>query len=528
MDGLALDDVRPYYIAYKIVDQRRVLVDSSLGALLSSHEDRRRLAGADLRVGSAAFDNTDFIGADGGGQAPFTIEAPYEDGPTGLRHALWWLSDAAFKSAHQRWSQKDAFRRAKNLPELLPDMTPAPVTTIEAAIQRVPFSRPRAEAAARLTSSVFAASPALHGGRAALYAWEDTLRVVDSEGRRQRRDVSRFQAVISAWTQAPDGMSLSQERKLYARRAEDLPSAEALAAEARELAAELTAQSAAPPLERPYVGPVLFEGQAAGEFFNQLLAHGLEAPRELWLEDEGQRETYAAGALTRRLDLRVASTLLSAYDDPTQTSFAGTSLAGYAPLDDEGVPAQRVVLIEKGILKNLPMGRTPTRDRSGSNGHARSSLEHLPTPRAACLFIEADGGLSRPALRAELNRRAAELGLPFAVIVRRLAPDVSLPRGSVLAAPQAAVKVFPDGHEEALRGAMFDAVTRRALRDVAAVSAERRVYNFEQGGPYGSDNDNVPASIIHPDALVSELELIPLESDPDRLPYLPSPLGTRK
>ncbi|MBI3297682.1 MAG: hypothetical protein HYZ75_05930 [Elusimicrobia bacterium] len=528
MSGLALEDVRPYYLAYKIVDQRRVIVEASLGALKTSYEDRRRLAGADLRVGSAAFDNTDFIGADGGGHAPFTIQVPYEDGPLSLRHALWWLSDAAFKSAHQRWSQKDAFRRAKNRPELLPDLTPAPVAVVDALGTSAALARSRAEADVRRASAVFAKYPALHGGRAAVYAWEDTVRFADSEGRRQRRDAARFQVVLVAWTQAPDGTALSQERKLYARGAADLPSSEFLSAQARELAGELAALSAAPAMERPYIGPVLFEGQAAGEFFNQLLAHGLEAPRELWLEDESQRHTYAPGPLTGRLELRVASPLLSAYDDPTQAAFAGTALNGYAPLDDEGVPARRVDLVEKGILKDLPLGRTPARERSGSNGHSRASLEHLPTPRTACLFIEAAGGLSGPALRAELNRRAAELGLPFGVVVRRLAADISVSPGSLLAAPLYAVKLYPDGREEPLRGAVFDEVGTRALRDVVAAGSERRAYNFEQGGPYGSDDDNVPASVVHPDALVSELVLVPLEREPDRLPYLPSPLAARK
>ena len=41
-------------------------------------------------------------------------------------------------------------------------------------------------------------------------------------------------------------------------------------------------------------------------------------------------------------------------------------------VDDEGVPAQRVSLIEKGVLKTLLMSRTPRKEITSSNGHARA------------------------------------------------------------------------------------------------------------------------------------------------------------
>ncbi|TBR17565.1 hypothetical protein EPO15_16650 [bacterium] len=524
-DRLAVGESRPYYIAYRLLDQRRVIVEAQFGALKASTEERKRYAGADVRVGSAAFDNTDYVSADGGGHAPFTIEAPYEDGAPGVRHALWWLTDSAFKSAVQRYSQKDAYRRSKEEEDDLPDLTPAPVSALDLAEPVAPLPAADAEALARRVSAMFRRSKDLQGCRVGVFMFDNLARFLDTEGRRSRRDASDYEVVLDAWTQADDGSPLAEQRRFPARRPSDIPSAERLESEAREMAASLTARRVAPSLDAPYIGPVLFEGQAAGEFFNQLLARGLAAPREMWLEDEGLLEAYRPGRLARRLGLRVMSPLLSAYDDPAASEFEGTALAGRTLIDDEGVPAVRVGLVEKGVLKDLYVGRAAVEGRAGSNGHSRSALENLPSPRAANLFVAADPALPRAALKAELLRRAQEAGLSWAVLVRRLGEEDARRDGSLLAPPVAAFRVNLDGSEEALEGALFDAVTMRTLRDVAAASAERRVYNHYQRGPYGQQGDDVHATIVHPDVLVSEMDLVPDEREPDRLPRLKSPLA---
>lgn len=522
---LAVGDARPYHIAYRLLDQRRVIVEAQFGALKASTEQRKRYAAADVRVGSPAFDNSNFVGSDGGGHAPFTIEVPFEDEGPGVRHALWWLTDSAFKSAVQRFSQKDAYRRSKEAEDDLPDLTPAAVSALDFKEDLRPLSVAGAEALARRVSAAFRRAPDLHGCRVGVFMFDNVARFMDGEGRRARRDAGDYEVVLDAWTQAADGAPLAEQRRFPARRPQDIPPAAVLEAEAAAMAASLSARRAARRLEDPYVGPVLFEGQAAGEFFNQLLARGLAAPREMQLEDEGLLETYRPARLGRRLGLRVTSPLLSAHDDPVAAEFEGTALSGRTLFDDEGVPALPVALVEKGVLKDLYVGRAAVEGRAGSNGHSRSALENLPTPRAANLFVSADPALPRAALKAELLRRAKEAGLTWAVAVRQLGEEGAQRPGSLLAPPVRAFRVGLDGAEEPLEGAVFDAVTLRALRDVAAASAERRVHNHYQRGPYGLEEDDVHAAIVHPDVVVSEMELVPDEREPDRLPRLKSPLA---
>ena len=54
------------------------------------------------------------------------------------------------------------------------------------------------------------------------------------------------------------------------------------------------------------------------------------------------------------------------------------ALLGHYEIDDEGVPAQRVSLVEKGNLVNYVMGREPIRDFPASNGHGRARVPTNP------------------------------------------------------------------------------------------------------------------------------------------------------
>ena len=60
----------------------------------------------------------------------------------------------------------------------------------------------------------------------------------------------------------------------------------------------------------------LLEDQAAGEFFNQLLASGVSGARAPWVEASWAEKYYKSGSLTGRLGLRVIAPLFDVHDDP--------------------------------------------------------------------------------------------------------------------------------------------------------------------------------------------------------------------
>jgi TldD protein len=127
-----------------------------------------------------------------------------------------------------------------------------------------------------------------------------------------------------------------------------------------------------PPLGRM---PVVIGGEAGGTMIHEAVGHGFEADHVL------KKSSVYEG----KIGEAVASPLITVVDDPTIEGKRGSYL-----YDDEGNPSQRVLLIEKGILRDylydmlwaLKSGRE-------SNGHGRrESYKYLPIPRMSNTFIE--------------------------------------------------------------------------------------------------------------------------------------------
>jgi hypothetical protein len=82
-------------------------------------------------------------------------------------------------------------------------------------------------------------------------------------------------------------------------------------------------------------------------------------------------------------------------------------------------------------------------------------------------------------------------------------------------APRLLYRVFPDGHEQLVRGAVFNELDVRALRsDLMTVGNDPLVSN-RQGG--------VATTIISPSLLFDELEVKRADTSKDKLPEYPAP-----
>ena len=110
----------------------------------------------------------------------------------------------------------------------------------------------------------------------------------------------------------------------------------------------------------------------ADVFFHETIGHRLEAHRQA---DEKEGRTFKG-----QLNKRILPTFLSLLDDPTLEQYDGQTLNGHYIFDDEGVRAQRALLIEKGVLKRFLLGRKPVEGFKRSNGHGRAALLQKPIP----------------------------------------------------------------------------------------------------------------------------------------------------
>jgi TldD protein len=116
--------------------------------------------------------------------------------------------------------------------------------------------------------------------------------------------------------------------------------------------------------------PVVMAAEAGGTMVHEACGHGLEA-------DLVQKKLSVYAGKKGQV---VASEEITVYDDASIDSRYGSYR-----FDDEGMPARRVNLIEKGLLVDFLYDRlTAVKDGRQSNGHGRrESYQHKPIPRMA-------------------------------------------------------------------------------------------------------------------------------------------------
>ena len=122
------------------------------------------------------------------------------------------------------------------------------------------------------------------------------------------------------------------------------------------------------------VMPVAIENGFGGVIFHEACGHSLEA----------SSVAYGQSVFAGKLGQQIANEKVTAIDDGTIPNAWGS-----INIDDEGTPAQRKVLIEKGILKSYMIdkfnGRRMGMASTGSS--RRQSYRHTPTSRMTNTYI---------------------------------------------------------------------------------------------------------------------------------------------
>ena len=127
--------------------------------------------------------------------------------------------------------------------------------------------------------------------------------------------------------------------------------------------------------------PVVLANGFGGVLFHEACGHGLEA----------DAVSKGASIYAGKLGTKVAAPIVTAYDDGGLPNGWGS-----AAYDDEGVPTQRTLVIDKGRLTGYLYDRLRARHdgvRPTGNGR-RQSFRHIPIPRMTTTYIA--GGSSTP------------------------------------------------------------------------------------------------------------------------------------
>lgn len=539
---------KPYFIAYRMDEIDQSTVSAMLGSLTQEKPSHMRLIGVEVRVGDYALDNSNYFSrrSFGGGAAGMfssIAQAPLDDNYQQIRRDFWLATDTQYKKALEDLSGKRATLEMRKHADDVPDFSKE-----ASAIENEPpeKSQPRFDelkALARDLSAVFKNTPEIYNSSVDLDYRNYYTRYVNSEGSTFTRAQPLFKLKLNAQAQAAEGLPISDSLDLFGRTIADLPAKDVLLSRARAMADRILKLRSASSLEH-YNGPVLFEGDAAGEIFSQQFATGLMAVRTPLNEDPrfemffNQMMSQLGGAsFVDKIGGRVLPEFLSVSDNPLPADYKGTRLLGTSKVDDDAVKTRETRLIEHGVLKTLLTTRDPVRAIPHSTGSRRGW-----GPAPSNLFVTSEKSLSSDELRKELLRRAKDRGLDYAIVVRRvgggagasfmkMAMRMAQQGGQGAVSMAEVYKLYQDGHEELVQGVEIAEMTPATFKDIVAVGDTPIVFTDEFIPRVGalfslglSASSDVPVvSSIVPSMLFEEVSLVKSQGPFPGPPVSPSP-----
>jgi predicted Zn-dependent protease len=299
-----------------------------------------------------------------------------------------------------------------------------------------------------------------------------------------------------------------------------LPPWEKIREEVEKMIASLAALRKAEVL-LPYTGPAILCPEITSVLFHEALGHRLEGER---LKDETEGHTFKG-----KFGKVVIPEFLTIIDDPTMKEWGGLALAGHYLYDEEGIPAQKVILIEKGILKNYLLSRSPVKEFKLSNGHGRSCGYLRPRARMANFIIQSSKKVSKEKLKALLIEECKRQKKPYGLIIKGLHSGLTTTKRYGFQAfcetPKLVYRVdLETGEEILVRGVEIVGTPLIAINKIIATGEEEEVFN----GYCGAESGTVPLSSIAPSSLSTEIELQKKGKDNRRPPLLPPPFGEKK
>jgi TldD protein len=486
----------PYYIEYRVNDVDDYDAEAAFGALRESQRVHLRILRVVVRVGDYKQDS--YFGQ-GMGE---TNILPLDNDPIALRHQIWLTTDEAYKAAGQALAEKQAeMKRFSADPNPVDDFSKETVVTaldpiVSLKIDEAAWNKTLAE-----MTNLYRQYPEIQSVSASARFSAVNEYFVDSEGTVTRNGKTTYNLQLNSSAQANDGMRLSRNPYWMVGRAEELPSRDKLLTDVKQALETVVALRNAPIVEEEYRGPVLFAPDASDDVIASLVGSNIVGRKP-----QPGRPNRTVGAFATSYKTRVLPSFLTIIDDPTLKDFQGHSLVGSYDVDNEGVKAKTVNIIENGMLNNYLVGRQPVRDFPASNGHGRAAPGSGPSPSLGVLLLKSAEAQPPEELKKKILQMVTEQGKPYAYRVDTLGPGNS---------PRLLYRVYADGHEELVRGAVFSELDVRALRsNLIAVGNDPLVSNRSGG---------VPTTIICPSLLFDELEVKRADTSKDKLPEYPAP-----
>lgn len=496
---LKMDNVAaPYYIEYRLSDVDEYEAEAAFGALRQDQRVHARSLRVVVRVGDYKQDS--YYGP-GMGVVTF---APLDNDSIALRRELWTATDRAYKAASEALASKKALLSQYTADQPFDDFARAPALELIEPLVKLEFRPQPWKETLEKTTDLYRSDAKIESLRAYLRFRAVNQYFVNTEGTSTRQGYAMYSLNLSAETQAEDGMELGRSPYYVAGTASELPSQEKLLADTTKTLQTLKELREAPMVEEDYRGPVLFSNDAASDILEAMIGENV-----LGIRPKPGASARTVGEFSSNYKGRVLPTFLSVVDDPTMKTFQGKALVGSYEIDEEGVRVAPLAVIKDGMLVEYLLGREPIRDFSDSNGHGRAAPGQAPSPSIGNLILQAKETSSPDELKKKLIEMCKQENKPYGYYAETLVGNN----------PRLLYRVFvSDGHEELVRGAVFDELDTRTLRnDLVAAGNDPLVSNRE---------GTVPTTVISPSILFDELEVKRTDKKNAKLPEYPPPAIT--
>ncbi len=511
-------DDAPYFTSLALTDEQSTVLQGTNGTWAGAQHTHHRTGDVDMRVGSMTLDNTHKLRDAGWFEQPDRAEvvAPLTDDPRVIEQAYLRALDDAWRTAQRQLIKirsNDAVKVDRE--DRSDDFSPASPVQASVPLTAATLDEAAWQALVTKVSAVYLDYPEVYDSGVQLVV--DTTRhwLATSEGTRIADGHQHYRIATWASTVAEDGMELQIYDYADVATLAHLPDSAAITKMAIRAAERLTALRHAPVVD-PYSGPAILRGRAAGVFFHEIFGHRIEGHRQ---KDEDEGQTF-----TSRVNQRILPEFLSVSDDPTVAQRNGIDLNGTYQWDDEGVPAQRVPLVENGILRNFLMSRSPIENFPASNGHGRRQPGMAVVPRQGNLMVEANKSVPYDTLRKMLIDEVKRQKKPFGMIFDDISGGFTFTGRSEPNAfavqPVVVWRVYTDGRpDELVRGVDLIGTPLTTFERIMAAGDDVDVFN----GVCGAESGWVPVSASSPSLLIGEVEVQRREKANDRPPILPAP-----
>jgi hypothetical protein len=416
-----------------------------------------------------------------------------DDDAKGIAIAIWGDMDRLYKNAAESYEAKQATKAQQKLDDeeaSLPDMEQTQPVNILLPPLKTNFDKDYWSNYVRKASEITNKYPDITASSVDVLTRNVMSYTYNTEGTQIAVPHSYHMVHLYINTMTDDGQEMN--RNLYIEHSDfkDMPSLETFIDTCEVVINKLLKLRSAPIIDEAYSGPVLFEGIAVVEPFQQFFftTGALNASRKPVGQSGG------GNSIEMIKDKKLISRSLSIKSLSGTETYKGTKLEGYLPVDDDGVvPDKELFLVENGVLKNMLNGRTPTKKFQHSNGHARLSFHsHSVRIIPGNILLSSNNTYGHAELKKKLLDAAKEEDFEYAYIVRYYKTDGS---------PCEVYKVYlSNGHEELVRGVTFPDFNMKSFKRILGASDKEYFYH--------TYNYGVLTTYIVPEALLfEELEI---------------------